>query len=242
MKKVLKWILIPIAVIVAIPILLLVLLLLCFPISYRVLAIIDESKNVSAKISYLFGLIRFKYSLIDGKDDASLRILFLRFGNKATQKTNYKQDNKISDFSSFIQKNIKKEAIDKDSEPKNLLTNLKDILTFGEIKTIIQDSYETLKKLLEAVRPKYIDIEGEFGRTSPADTAILYGGYEAFTHILGIRKNVRLLPVFNNEDEVLRLRVDVRSRVYIYRLLIPVVRLLLSKPIRNLFLEGDSDE
>ena len=242
MKKVLKWILISIAVIVALPLLLLMLMLLCFPICYRVFAKIDESKSVSVKVSYLFGLVRFKYSLVGSEEDTSLWILFLRFGSKTKQKNNYAQKKKISGIFSLIQKNFNKEAIDESTEPKKSMTNLKDILTFGEFKTIIKDSFKTIKKMLVAIRPKFLLIEGEFGRLDPADTALMYGGYEAVSHILGIRENVRLLPVFNNEEEVLRLRLDVRGRVNIYRLIIPIVRLLLSKPIRDLILEGDSNE
>ena len=242
MKKMLKWVLVPIAVIVAVPLVLFMLLLFCFPIRYKVLAKIDENKDINAKVSYLFGLVRLKYSLKNGKDDASIWVLFLRFGNKTTQKINFAQNDKNNDIFPFKQKNVEKEAVDKETDSKKLLTNLKDILTFGEIKTIIKDSFKTIKKLLVAIRPKFIDIEGEFGRLDPAETAIMYGGYEAVSNVLGIRRNVRLLPVFNNDEEVLRLRVDVRGRVNIYMLLIPVVRLLLSKPIRNLILKGDSDE
>ena len=242
MKKVLKWVLVPIAVVVAIPLLLLILLFLCFPIHYRIFAKIDESKDISAKISYLFGLIRFKYSKENGKDDANLWIFFLRFGNKTFQKNKNVKDAETSGISSFIQKNIKKSAIDKDAGSKKVPMSLKDILTFGAIKTIIKDSIKTTKKLLMAIRPKYIDIEGEFGRKDPADTAILYGGYEAVSHILDIRENVRLQPVFGDEAEILRLKVDIRGRVNVYRLIIPSVRLLLSKPIRDLILKGDSDE
>ena len=238
----LKWVLIPIAVIVAIPLLLFVMLLLCFPICYRVFAKIDESTHIRVKVSYLLGLVRFRYSHKDEQDDVVMWILFLRFRSKEKQKDKLAKDTKISSIFSFVRKSFEKKPIDKETKPKKMMTNLKDILTFDEIKTIIKGSFKTIKKLLAAIRPKSIDIEGEFGRVDPSDTAILYGGYEAAAHILGIRENVRLLPVFNIEEEVLRLRVDVRGRVNIYRLLIPVVRLLLSKPIRGLILKGDSDE
>ena len=242
MKKVLKWILIPIAVIVAVPFLLLVLLLFCFPIRYRVFAKFDESKDVRVKVSYLFGLVRLKYFQQNGKNDASLWIFFLRFRSKAKQENNLSQNEKTADIVSFAQKKVEKYAIDKEIKSENMWMSLKDILTFGEIKTIIMDSFKTVKKLLVTVRPKFIDIEGAFGREDPADTALLYGGYEALAHTLGIRKNVRLLPVFGNVSEVLRLRVDVRGSVNIYRIIIPVARLLLSKPIWDLILKGDSDE
>ena len=242
MKKVLKWVLIPIALIAAIPLLLLVLLLLCFPICYRVFAKIDEGKDVRVKVSYLFGLVRFMYSSKNGDEDVILWILFLRLRSKAVQKSKIKRERKTSGIFSFVLKSFEKEAIDKEADSKKILTNLKDILTFDEIKTIIKDSFKTIKKLLAAVRPKFIDIEGEFGRTDPADTAFLYGGYEAAAHILGIRKNVRLLPVFNNEAEVMRLRLDVRGRINIYSLIVPVARLLLTNPIRDLILKGDSNE
>ena len=242
MKKVLKWVLIPIAVVIAVPLLLLVLLLLCFPIRYRFYAKIDKDKQVSAKVSYLFGLVRFKYSHKDEQDDVVVWILFLRFRSKAKQKKIETRDMKISSIFSFVLKNIEKKAIDKKRGPIKTMTDVKEILTFDEIKTIIRGSLKTLKKMLAAIRPKFIDIEGEFGRKDPSDTAFLYGGYEAASHVLGIRENVRLLPVLNNEEEVLRLKIDVRGRVYIYGLLIPVVRLILSKPVRDLIFKEDSDE
>ena len=242
MKKVLKWVLIPIAVVAAIPLLLLLLLLLCFPIRYRFYAKIDKHREVSARVSYLFGLVRFKYLHKDEQDDMTIWILFLRFKSRAKRRKIKTRDMKISSIFSFMLKNIEKKAIDKKRGPIKTLTDVKDILTFDEIKTIIGDSFKTLKKLLAAIRPKFIDIEGEFGRTDPSDTAFLYGGYEAASHILGIRENVRLLPVFNNEEEVLRLKIGLGGRVYIYSLLIPVVRLILSKPIRDIILKGDSDE
>ena len=242
MKKVLKWFLILFAAVAVIPFLLLVLLFFCFPIRYRVFARIDETKVVRVKVSYLCGLVRFKYFSENGEEDLSIWILFLSFRSKAAQGINFAKKEKTSGIFSFLRKNIKKETAVKYKQQKKIMTNLKDILTFGEIKTIIKDSFMTIKKLLAAMRPKHIDIEGDFGRTDPADTAIMYGGYEACAHILGIRKNIRLSPVFNNEEEVLRLKVDVRGSLNIYRMLIPVVRLLLSKPIRNIILKGDSDE
>ena len=241
MKKVLKWVLISIAVIIAIPLLVLILVLLCFPIRYKVFARADKSKDISVKVSYLLGIIRFNYSLKNETEDVCLWIIFLRFRKKSTHKTDLSQKEKTSGFFSFIQKNVKKEAVDKDVKSEKTKPGLKDILTFGTIKTIIKDGFKTIKKLFGALRPKYIDIEGEFGSSDPADTAILYGGYEAFSHMLGIREHVRLNPVFGNEAEVLRLVIDVRGRVNIYRLIIPVVRLLLTKPIRDLILKGDSD-
>ena len=242
MKKVLKWVLIPMAIVAAVPLLLLVLLLLCFPISYKVFAKVDESKHVSIKISYLLGLLRFKILFENDKYDASFGFLFLRFGSSAIQKKSQGSKGKISGNFLFMLKKGNKKPIDEASEPNKGLANLKDILTFSEIKTIIKGSFKTIKKMLTALCPKFIDIEGEFGRLDPADTAILYGGYEAVSHILGIRKNIRLMPVFNNETEVLRLRADVRGRVNIYRLIYPVAKLLLTEPIRDIILKGDSDE
>ena len=242
MKKVLKWVLISIAIVLAIPLLLLVLLLLCFPIRYRVLAKIDENKNIRVNISYLLGLVRYKVLVEYGEYETCLWILFLRFRNKAKQKKSQDSNGKISGNFLFMLKNDKKTPIDEASKPNKALTNLKDILTFGEIKTIIKDSFKAVKKILAALCPKFIDIEGEFGRPDPADTAILYGGYEAVSRIMGIRKNVRLLPVFQNEAEVLRLKVDVRGSVNVYRLIFPVAKLLLTMPIRDVILKGDSDE
>ena len=237
MKKVIKWVLIPIAVIIAIPVLLLVLLLLCFPIKYRIFANIHETKDIDVKVSYLFGLVKFSFAKVGNELTTVMRILFIKFKGKNISK----QDGKKSDIFSFIQENIEKSSIDKDDVPKKTLSGLKDILTFGSIKTIIKDSFKTIKKLLAAMRPKFIDIEGEFGRADPSDTALLYGGYEAVTHMMDIRDNVRLRPVFGNDAEVLRLRVDVRGRLNIYRFIFPIVGLLLSKPIRNLILKGASE-
>ena len=241
MKRVLKWVLIPIAVVVAIPLLLLVLLLLCFPVKYRIFANIHETNDIKANISYLFGLIRFKYTKVGEEQTTNLRILFLQFRDRVTEKNIVKQDKKTRGIFSYLQENIEKEAIGKDSPAKKTQSGLKDILTFGSIKTIIKDSFKTVKKLLVALRPKFIDIEGEFGRADPADTALLYGGYEAVAHMLGVRENVRLQPVFGNEAEVLRLRVDAWGRVNFLRLIFPMAGLLLSKPIRNIILKGASE-
>ena len=242
MRKVLKWVLIPIAVVIAIPLLLIVLLFLCFPIRYRFYAKIDDGKDVGIKASYLFGLFRFMYSHKEDQDEMVIWILFLRFRSRDRQKTKVAKDTKISSFLSYMLKSVEKETIDKELDQKKMPPSLKDILTFDEIKTIIRDSFKTIKKLLVAIRPRYIDIEGEFGRMDPADTAFLYGGYEAIAHVLGIRENVRLLPVFDALEEVLRLKVDVRGCVNIYRLLIPLVGLILSKPVWELIFKGDSSE
>ena len=255
MKKALKWVLILIAAVAAFPLLLIVLLLLCFPIRYRIYAKIDEGKDVRAKISYLFGFVRYKYSLKDSgtnetsqsgpEPSGSLWLLWHRFRpkekNKATQKNAQGRKEKTSDIFSFVQEISKKEAIGKDAGSSNLITILKDILTYRDFKTIIKDSIKTVKKLLLAIRPKYIKIEGEFGLANPADTAFLYGGYVAASSILGIRKNVSLLPIFNNEAKILRLNADIRGRVNIYGLIIPVLRLFLTKPVRDI-LKGASYE
>ena len=250
MKKILKWVLIFIVIIVAIPFLLFILLLLCFPISYKIYAKIDEKKDVCIKVSYLFGFVRYMYSYKYHNQnvcetDESLRLLFFQLKPKANKqpgrKIKFIRKRKTSEMLSFLLKNEKKTSKENIKDETNFLAYLKQILTYDDFKTIIKDSSKTIKKLLLAIRPKFIKIVGEFGLECPADTAFLYGGYEAAAHILSIRKNVTLQPVFDNQN-VLRLDADVKGRVNIYKLIFPVVGFLLSKPIISQILKGESDE
>ena len=241
MKKKLIWILIPFAVAVAIPLLLIILLLLCFPVKYKIFAKIDEKKHVKVKISYLFGAVRYIYSVEGTKTEMNLWFLFYKFKGGSVQKAMEKKPKKDSDktfnIHSFLSKNTEKDTKTSDKPPSGILTNLKDILTSSDFKTIIKDSLKLIKKIFMAVRPKHMRVNAEFGLTSPADTALIYGGYEAAACYFGI-SNIQLQPIFNVESNVLRLLADVDGRINIYRLIVPLVSFLLKKPIRDLILKG----
>lgn len=244
MKKALKYTLIIIAAFLAIPLLMLILLLLCFPIRYKFSAKIDEKKDVRLKISYLFGFVRYIYLLDDQQNEGSLRILWFKFGNK--NKTGKKPSKKNffepKEIYSFVRKNLKKGAKNDAQDSKDSNLNLKDGLTLSEIKTIIKESVNTLKKLLLALRPGYFRFSGEVGLMCPADTAYLYGVFMAVSHFLGISKNISLHPVFQNDSFVWRIDTDARGSVNIYRLLFPLAALALSTPIKNMILKGETYE
>ena len=244
MKKVIKYALIALAVVFAIPLLLLVLLLLSFPIRYKIFAKIDEKKDVRLKISYLFGLLRYVHFYDDEKNEGNLCVLWFRVGGKPKtakrKKPAVKNFFEMDSLYSFVQKNLQKIVKDATLDSDKEREGLKESLTLQEIKTIIKDSVGTLKKLLLAVRPGYFRLAGEVGLTCPAKTAYLYGAFMAVTHFFGFGKNISLLPVFENESTVWRIDTEARGFINFYRLLVPLALFALRTPVMNMILKGDA--
>lgn len=258
-KKALLWLAYVFLAALALALLLPLLLLLCFPVKYRALARVDGGAEASIRVSYLFGLARFAFTVRDGKAAAGAWLLWHNFvkGGKGPAKAPDPEEdggpraegagggNRPLFFrvlQGFQKKAKSPPAPENAQKPPDdgLGDGAKQGLTYGDIKLIISGTGKLAKKLFRAVKPKRLDVEGEFGFADPSETAICYGAYEALANMLGIRKQVRLFPIFNNEATVWRVKASAFGRINLYRLIAPLAGILLDTRMRALILKGDN--
>jgi len=98
-------------------------------------------------------------------------------------------------------------------------------------------AWATAKKLVKMLYPNFFDVWGTIGFYDPAKTGWFIGMYEAVAAFFGIRDNVRIAGDFCAESFTVKLNAEVRGRINIFRMAVPVIRLLIRKPVRN-FIRG----
>jgi len=135
-----------------------------------------------------------------------------------------------SDSSASQEKSPDPEADEKDSP--SLLKQVKAVLTYPDLKTIIGLAFQCLHKFVKALKPKRLDISGVVGFDDPAATGWFMGAYEAATGVTGLRPYIRLLGSYH--EKALRLDIVTYGRFRLGRLFTPFIWLYLKKPIRNL--------
>ena len=112
------------------------------------------------------------------------------------------------------------------------LMAIKDKLTSAELKIIMNLCKRALHKFVRALRPKRFKINGVIGFDDPSHTGWFMGAYEAIIGAFDLRQNIRLLGSYH--ESALRLEVDIKGRVRLFRLMWPVIWLYLHKPIRTI--------
>jgi len=232
-------------------VLLLVLVLLAIPIRYTVNIENGEARedgtNASVRVSYLFKLIRAYYDYKNGDGQLKIRVLWFAVGEKkkkikAHVETDMPAENEstesgpIEDKPDETARPSKFQRFFKSAKDKieRINHNANTVLTYPNLKTIISLSVNALRKIFKILKPKYFDISGTVGFADPSRTGLFIGFYEAITQTLKIRKNVRLAGNFDTPHTTAELRVVVRGSINIARLLLPVIGLLLKKPIHIL--------
>ncbi|MCL2603056.1 MAG: hypothetical protein FWD90_01090 [Defluviitaleaceae bacterium] len=255
-KKVLLWLLCFIVFILLSPI---ILLLLFAPFRYAVVARrLNGKTTVRVKASYLFRLITAHYVYKEGKSLSHIRIAGFLIGSgkkKPPEDIKSKEPaplpaEPLTDVESVTdaepavnaEPSPDPEPLRQGSEPsppqRESGRNLRSILTYPELKTIIRLTLLCMKKTVKALLPKRLDISGALGFDDPAATAMFIGYYEAAASFLNLREKVRISADF--AESGIRYKVSAAGRFSMAGLSRPVLRLLLKKPIRKFigFLRG----
>jgi len=233
-----------------ISVLLLIIVLLAIPVRYNVN--VENGTNANVKVSYLFKLIRAYYDYKDGDGKLKIRVLWFSVGEKKKKTKGHVEKETSVEIESVENEAIKTDSIKSESDkaaetskPKHFFKSVKGkferikhnantVLTYPNRKTIMDLSIKALRKIFKILKPKYFDISGTVGFADPSRTGLFIGFYEAIAQILNIRKNVRLAGNFDTPHTTAELRVIVRGSINIARLLLPVIGLLLKKPVRIL--------
>jgi len=108
------------------------------------------------------------------------------------------------------------------------------VLTYPNRKIIMELTWRTVKKIIKTLKPKHFDISGTVGFADPSQTGLFIGMYEALAEPLKIRKNVRLSGNFDTPATVIDLQIYVKGSINIARMTLPIIGLIIKKPIRTL--------
>lgn len=234
------WILLGILAL-ALLIFLIAIMLASIPIRYKITATTGDSTTAYVEASYFFRLILFIYEYRNDEDTMSLRIFGFRKKLSDENGSSYPEEPIAETPITPIQE-AEKSPQPKKSPPKG---KEEEKSTFGETATIIQTALTyphrkiimksclgTLKKIIIILKPKKIDISGTVGFSDPAYTGVFIGAYESLVSMLRLRKQVRLAGDFDTPAFAARLNVFVCGSVSAIQLMIPLIKLIIQKPIR----------
>ena len=264
MKWALKLLLAVVLFIILLPLIILVIILLAIPIRYSVSATTGEEDGTRAlvKVSYLLRLFRMVYVYENGESKSTMRIAWFTLGKKKPKK---KQKDKREE----------KEEVDKPEKPPALLKpskkkdpkeqekieqqkktgifktikdNINMVLTYPNRKIIMNLVLGTLKKIAKILLPKKFNVSGIVGFEDPSKTGIFIGLYESVVSLLKIKRHIQISGIFDTPNTVIKLQVNAKGRVSIARMILPILGLVIKKPIRTLISDllnirkEDSDE
>ncbi|MCL2577522.1 MAG: hypothetical protein FWE27_05670 [Defluviitaleaceae bacterium] len=208
-----------------------VILLSAVPIKYKATAEINESTNISVRVSWFFWLVRFVYENHGGIEKTDFRILFFKIGARK-KKNPVRSPEKTAEKISSPEKIPEKKPPPKKESVYKSFANLRDVLTESKVKTIIKPLAEVVKKIFKLLYPKHINVSGVMGLPCPFETGLIFGVYETVAGFLNIRDKVRFAGDFNTDVFVFRANAEVRGRVSVFRIAFPVIGLVLKKPVR----------
>ena len=109
----------------------------------------------------------------------------------------------------------------------------KSFLQENDIKEIVKLTKELLIRLIKAFNIKKYDIYLKFGSNDPSQTGIIYGGICVVNTFIPIR--VKIVPDFKNE--VFETDFTVEGNTNLFKLIVPLVRYALAKPIFKIIKE-----
>ena len=193
--------------------LILIAVFLFAPVHYRVEGNTGQDTRVSAKISWLFWLLRIFYNYGPEKSDITIKIGPYKLPKLSKDKPPKK---KLKKEKTGFSMNF--------SDTKSLLTKL-------DIKTIISLGKILIKKLLRKIGPKRFLLQGVVGFDDPCTTGQFIGLYEAATGAAGLRDKFDLKGDYYQKKFSFDLKMS--GRFAIASLLWPLIWFLLQKPVRN---------
>lgn len=206
---------------------LLIVALSAVPVKYVVNAKQAGKTEFSVRASWLFRFLRVEYSNFGQEEKFFVKILFFNVYSLKKKQKPPRPDRKK------VRKKARKKTAPEKKEPE-VLAKAQDVLTYGQLKTIIKLALGTAKKIAKRLRPKKFEVTGIIGFSCPYQTGMFFAAYETVAGIFPLRKNIDLTGEFNTDETVIRLDADIRGKINIFRITVPVVALLLKKPVRNL--------
>jgi len=231
---------------------LLVFLLSAVPIKYTVNASNNGEMVFSFRASYFFKFVRVLYEYRSGVLKTDFRILFFKIGEKKKKRRKQKSfssskeitanEPSVTDKSPSTDKSSSKKSSGKKPPEKKeslyeRLIKVYAVLTDGQVKTIMKLVFATIKKICKVLRPKSIDISGVVGFSCPYTTGVFLGAYEAIAGMFLLRDKIRLAGDFNADETVIRINAQVRGKISIFRMMLPIIWLATRKPIFALIIK-----
>jgi hypothetical protein len=211
---------------------LVLLLLAAVPVWY--VARYDEENNFSFRARYLFAT----YDL----ESSEFRIFGIKIGGRKKksqpppkEKKSFTEKVIEKTFSEIKPEKIKSEEKKSAKKKESVFKTLADayeLLTDGQVKTIIKPILATFIKLIKIILPKHLYVRGVIGFTCPASTGMFFGAYSIVAEAFNLQKSVCLAGDFNTNETVFRINAKARGSVSALRIAFPIARLLLIKPVR----------
>jgi len=253
--RIVLWILLGITTFIVF-IFLLLTVLLAMPIKYNVTGntVAGREQTALVKVSYLYRLLRAVYVYENG--EGQLKYYLAWYELKKRKKKNRttpvpepnievnKQDSVNTkaqlkpDMAESAPPQPSLDSPGKSESIKNKYTKIKGslnaFLTYPNRKIIMELVWRTTKKIAKILKPKHFDISGTIGFEDPAKTGLFIGMYEAVAELLKIRQNLRLDGNFDVPCTTIDLQVSVKGKIRIIRMTLPIIGLLIKKPIRTL--------
>lgn len=228
---IMTWILLGLVVIVF-ALVFLVILLSAVPVKYSAKVCRDESTELFVRASWFFRLVRFVYENRGGAERMDFRVLFFKIGVK--KKKPSRKVAKAVEKKPQAEKPLERPPPQKKEGFTKRLENARNVLTDLQLKSIIKPVLATMRKIVRRLLPKYIDVSGVVGLPCPFETGLLFGVYETVAGVFRFRDKVRLSGDFDTDVMVLRVNAEVRGRFSALSLALPVIQLILKKPVRTL--------
>ncbi|MFZ5965649.1 MAG: DUF2953 domain-containing protein [Bacillota bacterium] len=188
-------------------------LTVCFiPFEYAFYGHKYENHKLQGRISWLLSSIGISFKISDGfKPDFSLHVFKYQISVFKDEKAN----NKV------------KQEEDNQHKKKTAMTQGLEWLS----KDLLEAGLRFVRDIVKHMKPKHIHIKGRIGFENPYYTGILSGLIYSITPFLH-RQQFDVMTVF--EDEVVEGEFAIQGRVIIGVLCIIVLRLLVTKPVRNI--------
>ena len=218
-----------------------IVLLTAVPIKYNIVCCTGNKNYLLVKTSYFFKFIRVIYKYCNGKGKTDIYVTFFKVRGRKKRKEKIDCEEKepiekiISEKIAAVEKKTENKSQKKSSTKKESFikrfTNFRAALTEMQVKTIIKHIFTAMKKILRGLRPKYFEISGVVGFSDPFKTGMILGAYEAVAGMFRLREKIRITGNFNAEKIDIRLKAELRGKVNIFRMTIPIIWLITRKPV-----------
>lgn len=234
--------------------LLLALILLTLPVRYSAQS--HHTQFACAKVRYLFGLVTAKATYEEGKLHCTARIGWVNIYDRDSETTQPKKQDYApapSKMADTVQEAIARakapevESATATQEQKptisqriesykqkynHIKTTANSIWTYPDRQKLTALAIKTLKRLWRALCPKHIRINATIGLSNPADTAYMMAAYAIAMEFLQLQEKVCITASFN--EPAMQIDANVKGSISAMRLILPVLLLILQRPVRKL--------
>lgn len=196
-------IILKIAAVILLVLLACLLILLLIPLRYSAQGYKYEDYNVTACVSWIFGILKLDACIQEGRGTAFSVKLFnhpLRISQKKNER--------------------KKEKVKEKAKKQSLWKRFLDIGYRNQF-------FKMITNIINHVKPSMISASGRFGFDDPFDTAVVWGFLSSINITGG---NISISPVF--DEEILKGEFKIAGRVALISLLMAYVVFRFSKPVK----------